>query len=71
MTFVLTHISNQRTEGAVKTRETEQLRHLLVLTLRGPSGGHCVELHFEARLNHKQWALRAHCLLALGFFEAK
>ena len=46
-------------------------RHLLllVLTLRGPSGGHCVELHCEAYLDRKQWALRAHCLRPIGFCE--
>jgi hypothetical protein len=43
----------------------------LALTLRGPSGGHCVELHCEANIDRKQWARRAHCLLALVFFELK
>ena len=36
----------------------------IALTLRGPSGGHCVELQVVANLSRKQWALRAHCLLA-------
>ena len=43
---------------------------VLALTLRGPSGGHCVELFCETNLNHKQWALRAHCLLDRGCIEA-
>ena len=42
---------------------------LLAMTLRGPSGGHCVELHGEANLYRKQWAPRAHCLIALVFIE--
>ena len=40
------------TEGAVKSRVTDHLLLLLLLrfalTLRGPSGGHCVELRFHA-----------------------
>ena len=34
------------------------------LTLRGPSGGHCVELQLRPVSGRRQWARRAHCLLA-------
>ena len=38
------------------------------LTLRGPSRGHCVELQVgPLSISRKQWALRAHCLPALGW----
>jgi hypothetical protein len=33
------------TEGADRSRATDRLPAPLALTLRGPSGGHCVELH--------------------------
>jgi hypothetical protein len=55
--------------GVVKGHEPDQPLLLLALTLRGPSGGHCVELHFQANLERKQWARRAHCLLVLVVFE--
>ena len=50
---------------------TDQPLLLSALTLRGPSGGHCVELHCKAYLKRKQWALRTHCLHARLFCELK
>ena len=54
-----------------ESAEVDQPLRLLALTLREPSGGHCVELKGKAGLSRKQWARRAHCLFAPRFSQAK